>query len=140
MKTTQKSFIENSHIDGKLIRAVVRQIGGWERFKESAQDVVNHGADGGVTGFIYYVDTTAFYAKNQEAITSVAESLAVEFGTSAGQLVASFNCLKGHGDSVSIEKTLWSTKSRHDTQVANALSWFALEEVCRSFVDLEEGN
>lgn len=139
--TTQKAFIESSHIDGKLIRAVVRQMGGWGNFKESAQDVVNNGADCGFNGFIYYVDTMAFYAKNQQSVVALAERMAAEFGTTTGQLVAGFNCLNGDFTEYEIVNTLWGTKRKHETQVANALAWFALEEVCRSFVDIqEEGN
>ena len=32
----QSKFIKESHINERLIRAVVRQIGGWEEFKERA--------------------------------------------------------------------------------------------------------
>ncbi len=39
-----KDFVRKSHIEPTLIRAVVRQIGGFEEFKERAPDVVNHGA------------------------------------------------------------------------------------------------
>ena len=43
---TLKSLVEKSHINEKLIRAVVRQIGGWESFTQSAPDITNHGIDG----------------------------------------------------------------------------------------------
>ena len=44
---TLKEFTEKSHINESLVRAVVRQSGGWEDFKEKALDVANHGAYAG---------------------------------------------------------------------------------------------
>ena len=37
----------------ELIKAVIRQLGG----KEALEDVYNHGADGGFSGFTYYSET-----------------------------------------------------------------------------------
>ena len=75
MKTLSlKQLIEKSgHIDPKLIRAVVNQFGGWESFKESAEDVTNHGIDGGYGGFVYYNETCAFFKRNRGAIMELAE-------------------------------------------------------------------
>lgn len=53
-------FCNESHISAELIRAVVRQAGGWADFKEMARDVANHGADAGFHGFTYYHDTESF--------------------------------------------------------------------------------
>jgi hypothetical protein len=36
--------------------------------------------------------------------------------------------------------TLYGTKRQHDTIVANALAWYAAEEVARSFVDWSESE
>ena len=36
-----------------LRKAVIKQLGGIEVFNESLQNILNHGADGGVGGFIY---------------------------------------------------------------------------------------
>lgn len=44
MQITLKAFIEASHINATLIRAVVRQAGGWESFVEDAENICNHGA------------------------------------------------------------------------------------------------
>jgi len=53
MKPTLKNLIVDSNIPSKLVRAVVRQSGGWQSFTESAQDVVNRGAESGFNGFSY---------------------------------------------------------------------------------------
>lgn len=43
MKLNQ--FVAKSHINDPLIRAVVRQSGGWEAFTGMADDITNHGVD-----------------------------------------------------------------------------------------------
>ena len=132
---TLKAFTEKSSIDAKLIRAVVRQFGSWEYFTESAEDICNHGADSGFGQFVYYVDTCAFYARNRALIVALVESMAEEFGQGSGEMVQGFNCLGKDYTMTEIGRTLYGNKSQHQTQVANALAWFALEEVARAYVD-----
>lgn len=130
-----KSFIEKSNLPEDLIRQVVRQIGGWDIFKEHAHDVAMYGASGGFGGFIYYTDTCRFYAVNRDAILEVVRSMCDDFGTEEPiQFVRSFNCLKDATES-EVGLTLYGTKKQQTTQVANALAWFALEEVSRSYAD-----
>ena len=134
MKKALKNFIEYSGIDAKLIRAVVRQSGGWRSFKESAQDIANYGISGGFGGWIYYAETCQFYAKNQGAIVALAEQLADDIGyQSAQDMVKGFNVLNATLSEIGY--TLYGNKRQHDAQVANALAWFAAEEVARRFVD-----
>ena len=138
-----KQMIENSNIPASLIRATIKQFGGFESFKENAPDVTNYGISGGFGGFIYYCDTCAFYAKQRKNIITVAQSLAEDIGENLIEMVNSFNCLRlDDGDSYmqEIGETLYGNKSQHDTQVANALAWFAAEEVCRLYCDLCEEN
>lgn len=135
---TLKSFIEASNISPKLIRAVVRQIGGWDSFKESAQDVANHGASGGVNGFIYYTDTVAFTKRNKKDILAMAEELASSIGEGdAITLIAGFNCLKNYS-ALEVSEAIYNPRSESRTDVFNALAWFTLEEVARSYCDLVE--
>lgn len=135
---TLTEFIKQSDIPSELIRAVVRKAGGWDSFKEMAKDVNNHGADGGFHGFTYYEDTCRFYAINRDSILEYARSMAEDFGMDLMAFVASFRVLKDSTES-EIGLTLYGTKKQYDTTVANALSWFALEEVSRSYVDILEG-
>ena len=131
-----KSFIDKSNLPEDLIRQVVRQIGGWDSFKEHARDVSMYGANCGFAGFIYYTDTCRFYAVNRDAILEAVRSMCDDFGTEEPiQFVRSFNCLKDATES-EVGLTLYGSKKQHDTQVANALAWFALEEVARSYDDL----
>lgn len=134
MKKTLKNFIEYSRIDAGLIRAVVRQSGGWQSFQDMAPDIVNHGISGGFSGWIYYTETCQFYAKNQSVIVALVEQQATEYGISPIDFVVSFRCLDAD-DEPNGGKTLYGNKRQHDTTIANALAWFAVEEVARSFVE-----
>lgn len=130
---TIKQFAKQSHINESLIRAVVRQIGGWESFKESAADVANHGANGGFSGFIYYTDTIAFFKRNKNNIIELMRHMAQEFGEDSMTMVANFNCLKTEPETVA--DAIYNSRTKDEENVRNALVWFALEEVARSYVD-----
>lgn len=139
MKRTIKSFCEFSNINSNLIRAVIRQSGGWLAFQESAPDITKHGIAGGFGGWIYYNETCQFYAKNQSLIVDLIERWANDINLAPISFVAGFRCLDAE-DGQNIGKTLYGNKRQHDTIVANALAWFAAEEVVRSFVDWSDGE
>lgn len=136
MKTI-KQFTAKSHLNPKLIRAVIRQFGDWDYFKQSASDVTSYGASGGFSGFIYYSDTVPFAKRNKKLIIELATELDSQI-ESVGLLafLASFNCLKDCSQD-SIAKALYTGKGEDVTQVFNALAWFALEEVSRNLADLQ---
>jgi len=131
-----QDLINSSNIPASLIRATVRQVGGWESFKEMAEDVVNHGADAGFSGFIYYTDTLAFYARQQNNIVSYAESFAEDLGEDVLTMVQNFGCIGKDYSFSEIGQTLYGPK--HETQIANCMAWFVLEEVSRAYVDIME--
>lgn len=136
-----KKFIAQSHLPASLIRAVVRQLGGWESFKESALDITNHGIDSGFHGFIYYSDTVEFFRKNRSTIIELAKSQADDFGVGLLEMVANFNCLRGDYTIDEIGQTLFGTSRQMDDSIANAMAWYAGEEVARAYVDYcEAGN
>lgn len=118
----------------KLIDAVARQMGGRANLKASASDISNYGAQGGVTGFIYYTETEAFTKKNHSLIMNLLNSDADDMGVNVLELLSGFNCFDGLSDS-EIFDGLMNPKSDHRTTVYNGLAWFALEEVARSFED-----
>jgi hypothetical protein len=132
MKTT-KRVIEESNISPKLIRSVLLQLGG----RESLEDISRHGISGGFSGFIYYSETVAFYKRNRKDILALLKEYASDFGLhSAAEVVSGFNCLKGNSDlQESIGRCLYGRITDEDTMVANALAWFAAEEVARAFCD-----
>ena len=64
----------------ELARAVIDQMGGMESFQDYAEDVANHGASAGFSGFIYYSETGRFYRTNRALINRMVTDMAQEFG------------------------------------------------------------
>lgn len=130
---TLKEFISKSHISAELIRAVVRQSGGWDEFQQMAEDVSRHGASGGFSGWTYYRDTESFTKNNKAAILAIAQDMARDLGEPLYKMIGGFNCLKiSEGEAA---EAIHNPRSEERTNVYNALAWFALEEVSRSLVD-----
>lgn len=128
---------EGRGMPASLSRAVIRGMGGWDSFKESAPDVSNHGASSGFGGFIYYSDTVPFTRRNLDAILVLAGYQARDFGLkSVAELIAGFNCLKDYS-AFEVEEILMLPRAGHDgsTDVLNALAWYALEETCRAYTE-----
>ena len=92
--STKKEFIKNSHLSEKLINSVISQFGGWETFKELAEDVTNYGIDGGFSGFIYYADTHKFAMKNRSLIVKQLEEDANSFGEDVISMVSNFGVFR----------------------------------------------
>lgn len=129
------SFTENTS-NPSLSRAVIKQFGRWTDWKESAADIANYGAQGGVNGFIWHDDTIAFYEANKGNIHALARDMAAEMGETGllSEFVAGFNCvdLEPYG----VEQAIEEGETNEDyTQVANALAWFALEETARDYTN-----
>ena len=125
----KQTFIDNCSIDSELVTAVIRQVGGWEDFKETAPDVANHGADSGFSGFIYYTETIKFAQENLSKILALASEMATDLGyDSSFGLIASFNCLKMKPEMIA--EAIYNKRSEDREVVMNALAWFVLEEVC----------
>lgn len=127
-------------MDTKLIKAVKKQLGN----DEYLVDIANHGIDGGFSGFIYYSDTIEFFKKNRKLITGLVFEMAEEFGQTPIEFVRGFNCLKNTFENsaeaeAEISRALYGRLSQDDTQVPNALAWFAGEEVARYETDKDEG-
>lgn len=136
MKLTD--FIDSVAIPSSLVRSTVRQCGGWDSFKEMAEDVSRHGAGGGFHGFIYYTETVAFARRNKAALLDHIKEQAKEFGEpSPAAFVAAFHCLDGY-EAGEIEAALYTGKGEAATQVYNALAWYALEEVSRAYSDKKD--
>lgn len=135
MKTT-KQVIEQSAIPAKLIRAVIGQLGD----KEGLEDIVNHGISSGFNGFIYTRDTVAFFKRHRKEIVALAKQRANECAQPVIHMIASFGCLAGYsGDpsefTDSVARCLYGRITEDEHDVANALAWFAGEEVARAFCD-----
>jgi hypothetical protein len=110
---------------------------------ESLVDVANHGASGGYGQFCYYSDTVAFYKKNKKDILSAAVQDASDVGLSVSEVISGFNCLKSHRlTCADVDSILFETEPDSDiqTQVFNALTWYALESVAYDYHSFKESN
>lgn len=137
-KPSLAALIESTNIPASLVRAVVRQMGGWESFSQSAPDITNHGIDGGFSGFIYNRDTESFAKCNRAGIAAMASEQAKEFGTSVVEMIQNFGCFR-HGTKPTDEEiglALYAGKEAEDSlPILNALAWYAGEEVARAYCD-----
>jgi hypothetical protein len=134
---TLTNFCSRSHLPASLIRATVKQAGGWGSFKEMAADVTNHGANGGFHGFIYTRDTVAFTKRNKAELLEMAKQMCEDLGEGdMFAMIGGFNCLKI--SAAEAAEAIYNSRSEERDNVFNALAWFALEEVSRSYVDLGE--
>jgi hypothetical protein len=114
----------------KLQRAVKRELGSdtMQEFLETLQDVANHGAYGGFSGFTYYGETVDFARRNRAEIMQQLKEDAECFGTSVSDMVCGFNCFKGYSED-EILVALYSGTGDNVTTVYNGLAWYALESV-----------
>lgn len=127
------SFIENTN-NPQLSRAVIKQFGRWTDWKESAADIAEHGAQGGVSGFIYHTDTVAFYEANKGNIHQlVRQMMDDEIGDDRlCEFVASFSCV--NLNSSEVRRALEDGEDNEDyIHVANALAWFALKKTAHLY-------
>lgn len=137
----QNYFIKNCHVPEPLTEEVINQVGDWEDFETIAPDVVNHGADSGFHGFTYYNETVTFAENNLKRILQYCRDLAEDIGLDgAYSIIAGFNCLNNDYAVDEVADIInGHYEDEHDkAMVFNALAWFALEEVCRSYVDILE--
>lgn len=134
-KPSLTNLIDSTNIPECLVRAVVRQMGGWESFKESALDITRHGIDGGFHGFLYYSETIPFAKRNRKAILQMATEQADDLGMGLVEMIKGFNCLKGATETEIVEGLAGVTD---ETQVPNGLAWYAGEEVARAYCDMTE--
>mgnify|MGYP000859624389 CR=1 FL=1 len=135
MKTKKEVLSENQNYQ-KLINAVINRIG-----MDCVEDVMNHGADAGFAGFTYYSDTVRFFNTHKKQILELAENMADALGEDMLKMISMFNCLSS-GDykkrepdysQNEIAQAIYQGKGEFVDIIKNAMSWFALEEVCRMF-------
>ena len=114
-----------------LAQRVVDQMGGEESFLEKWEDIYNHGISGGISGFIYYSETTDFAKRNIRLIREMARQQADDFGMGMLEMIQGFNCLGKDFSLDEIAETLFG--GGDDKQILNALAWYAAEEVCHQY-------
>ena len=140
MSNTMKKFIDRSNLPAPLIRAVIKQSGGWENFQEMARDVAEYGADKGFPGWISYSETTRFFRKNKnrKTILEYADELASYSGDDVLSLIQNFEIFRTAPIKMDdLAKALYTGKGPEVTRVYNIMAWFALEEVSIAYVNLD---
>lgn len=125
-------------MNNQLINAVKDELGRDEYLKSTMQEVCNHGADAGFSGFIYYHETRAFFDANKSAIVDHAKELASDLGQGLLEMIAGFNCLNGNYSVDEIGAVIYGDDEDEDAQIKNAMAWFALEEASRHCTDSDD--
>jgi hypothetical protein len=133
-KPTLDGLVKSTNIPESLVRAVVQQMGGWKSFKESAPDICRGGIDGGFHGFIYYSETLSFAKRNRKEILEMASEHARNFGMGLVEMIQGFGCFR-HSKPSETEIVEGLAGNTDETQVPNALAWYAGEEVARAYFD-----
>ena len=125
---------------------IVNQLGinDEEELKQTFTNIINspHGASGGFNGFIYYDETCKFARENIKDIFDYAVEQAEQLGEGVYKMISNFNCLNDMNvKETEVASTIHlALKGVEDdqgieTQILNALSWYALEEVAKTEVD-----
>lgn len=138
MKTLTKKaiadFKKSDSIIEKLIPVVIAQ--GLDL--EQMEDVVNHGINGGFSGFIYYSETHEFAIKNRKLIRELLEETADQLGEDVVSMVSNFDVFRNNPmnkeDKRILYKYLGGSKPKQGA-ITNVMAWFAAEEVARHCVD-----
>lgn len=135
-KPSLKALVEATSIPATLVRAVVRQMGGWKSFTQAAPDICRGGIDGGFTGFIYTADTWDFTKRNRVDIAAMASEQAKEFGASVTEMIQGFGCFRHDEEKPTDEQIGRALYTAYRGDVSNALAWYAGEEVARAYCDV----
>tara|TARA_X000001382_G_scaffold106171_1_gene81536 strand:+ start:1597 stop:2016 length:420 start_codon:yes stop_codon:yes gene_type:complete len=136
-------------ICNKLEEKVRNQLGFecWndKELHDTLKDVRNNGADGGFSGFIYYSDTCKFARDNMNEILESIKDDASGMGEDPLIMIQHFNCFQNTISTFEIASIIYdkpdlaTLNDATDTQVLNALAWYALEETARQY-ELEEAE
>ena len=128
---TKKQVLEENPDYKVLINAVISRIG-----MDSVMDVVNHGADSGFSGFIYYVDTHKFAMRYRKLIIKLLDDMADQLGEDVVKMVEGFGVFSrspmDKDDHKELYRYLGEAKCEQ-SQITNVMAWYALEECSRMF-------
>jgi len=151
-KVSFAQAMKNAGIPQPLANAVIRQLSATtptndedDQTSQTLSDIAKYGINGGFSGFIYYTDTNAFFAKNKALIVGLLEEQADQLGEDVQEMVFNFNCLKTSDKTEQrelkgeIARAIYGRPGKDDYHnVPNALAGFAEEEVARAWSDRNE--
>lgn len=130
MKTIKQAASDSGWLES-IIRAAVRSLGD----KSYLSDIANYGADGGFSGFTYHSDTVAFFRKHRNEITDNLLALADDIGEDPVKFVTSWRCVGPEFKAEAGQVIYGARLTDEHTTVANALTWYAVEEIARAMTD-----
>lgn len=119
----------------KLQKAVIEQMGyDVKKDKDEYMEVLKgiRSASDGYNGFIYYSETIDFWKKNKDEIIQSLKDLASDMGKNYLDVILGFNTFKNSDITIDdIAEVIYADNKNNDnyTTIANALSWYALEQV-----------
>lgn len=101
-------------------------------------DITRHGIGGGFSGFIYYSETVKFAKDNFKAIKDSLTELYDSMEEDVIEGLKNWGCLRNYGLTTwDICEALYNG-GEWETQVYNALAWYAAEETARKLADADE--
>jgi len=152
IKALRQYIADNSSFSPVTINHVISSLGfslngSWDSLKELSaqfQNCAEHGANIGISGFIYYSETIAFFKANRQDIVNHMEQTAAELGIDIISMIKEFGIFRNSDKPTTGEvgKALWD-KSKTDpdlTSLYNVFAWYALEEVSRTWYRYLEDN
>ena len=136
-------------ISKKLAQKVIEQLGHEQWNNEvckTLEDVVSNGASAGFGNFIYYSDTCKFARDNMEEILKSIKETAEGMCEDPLKMIQNYPCLGTDTiNTLEIASVIYDKPDEAtlndgtDTQVLNALAWFALEETaCEVELEISE--
>ena len=138
---TLKQAAAEINVSERMLSDISRRVGTWAEYRDRiAQEINDHGADGGWSGFIYNYETSAFFRRHSDEIMVMLRDLAYDVGQTPAEMAAGFRCLSGvvDRDVISAVLAFGRASSGDRAAVQNALAWFALETVSARLVDYME--
>jgi len=151
IKALRHYIAENSAFSPATINHVISALGyslngSWNSLKELSSQFENcaeHGANIGISGFIYYSETIAFFKANRQDIVNHMETTAAECGMDIISMVQNFGVFR-NSDKPTVEevgKALWDSRYREELKTLyNVFAWYALEEISHTWYRHLEDN
>lgn len=107
---------------------------------EDMQNIASHGYQSGVSGFIYYSETVAFWRKHKKAIMEVLTELHNSIGEgSLIEMIQGFNGLKDYSQD-EIGQAIYGRYNENLDTVYNTLVWACGENLAYSISEHIENN
>lgn len=136
MKTVTE-FVKRINVPENLSRAVIRQAGGWERFKITANAIIQN-ENVKKCGFEYHTETAKFFIVHRDPIRKFINRIATEGGQTSLHMIVRLPSLNNDFHIDDVGYTLYGPQSKVDIQIAHALACFVLEKIVQAFIDLTE--